>query len=936
MKRLLSLFLVFVMLFATVASFTACKKDGEQGEEQSGENAEKVTYTVSVETKGGMIMSGLAVYVYADNTLANLEQYGETNSEGKVTFNLPKKSDYAVVVSGAPKGYDVKESYSFDGNTANIKLTSSLIKDESLSSATLGLGDVMYDFSVVTPAGETVTLSEMLEEKKMVLLNFFFTTCGPCASEFPYMEEAYQMYKDDVGIIALDPLDDNSTVGTYQASMGLTFPMAACQPAWSTVFNISGYPTSVVVDRYGVICLIEVGGLTSLRPFTSMFEHFTAEDYEQKICTDGVSSLISQIKPTYTMDTSENIGAAINNGSINVTYRPETDEDSAEFCWPFIIGEKDGKKCVYASNQKIDDSYAIIYADVELKAGQAVGFDYYSSTERLADIMYVIVNDEDIYQISGNDEVAGWKSCYPCVAEEDGTYEVALCYLKDEGDEEGDDTVYVTNMRVVDSAAIDTATYLPREAATSSDGFEFNYVNVVLNENDGYYHVGDANGPLLLANLMGYSQFNEEETIFDLVYDGEIKYEGKSVYDYIVDYCSYASNSSLNGYCTVTANLAKYLQVIAEKAGFDADDKNEWLRMCRYYQVYGTNGVQLEDPIKGLAPFSAYKAQLGVGVASNVFTYERAIIPRGLFAEFIPTTSGVYRITSHTDYVEGVDAWIFDENKTELLTYAHDERMYMDDKNCSMVYYMEAGKKYYINIAFWDIYNTGTIPYDIEFIGGTFDLFRLCSPGFFTYDSDATGEQMYHVISGGIKPVLHPDGYYYEDLGKDANGNQLYGSKIYADFSGLTPIFDAPIATVPASDGSGNVLGIIDKQAFDFSKTESDLQVINYLKLNNNDVDATIKYLKDLWGDQFDGYMEIYMFDDVVAGKYHGTGNDLTEEMRSYLAKMDTSGTERNGCVAVDKRLAELLSMVMDKYTFENVDHSWLKLCYYYDHLGPQ
>ena len=35
------------------------------------------------------------------------------------------------------------------------------------------------------------------------------------------------------------------------------------------------------------------------------------------------------------------------------------------------------------------------------------------------------------------------------------------------------------------------------------------------------------------------------------------------------------------------------------------------------------------------------------------------------------------------------------------------------------------------------------------------------------------------------------------------------------------------------------------------------------------------------------------------------------------------------------KELAEILQKLMDKYTFEDVDNSWLKICYYYDHLGP-
>jgi len=33
------------------------------------------------------------------------------------------------------------------------------------------------------------------------------------------------------------------------------------------------------------------------------------------------------------------------------------------------------------------------------------------------------------------------------------------------------------------------------------------------------------------------------------------------------------------------------------------------------------------------------------------------------------------------------------------------------------------------------------------------------------------------------------------------------------------------------------------------------------------------------------------------------------------------------------ERLAEILQMLMDKYTFEDVDNSWLKLCYYYDDI---
>ena len=942
LKKLLSLTLAFVILF----SMTACGGSAEPAETAAAEApaGAEMTYTVSVESMGGMIMDGVDVYIYADDTLADLKQYGETDENGVVTFTMAESADYAIVLSGLPEGYILDESYKFSGNQATLRVASQLIAGENLSGATLGLGDVMYDFSVLTPSGESVTLSKMLEEKEVVLLNFFFTTCGPCANEFPYMQEAYNMYQDKAGVIALDPLDQEQAVEAYQASMGLTFPMAACPPAWSATFNISGYPTSLIIDRYGVICLIEVGGITSLRPFTSIFDTFTGDDYEQKLY-GSVSELITNVKPTYEMDAPENVAALMNNGEIPVTYRAEEGDD-AEYCWPFIAAEKNGVSCLKASNQGFEDSFAILYADVELKAGEAVGFDYLASTEYGNDRMVVIVDGEDIYQISGNSEVEEWKSCYPWVATEDGTYEVALCYLKDESGNAGDDTVYIKNMRIVDEKEVDAESFIPRLAATTKDGFEYTYVDVVLNEKDNYYHVGNENGPLLLANLMGYTQFSEEKTVWDLAYDGTITVNGHNYYEDLVEFCNYASNSSLNGYCTVTKELAELLKVVADVAGFEGTD-TEWLKMCSYYQVYGSKDAQLEDPIKGLAPFCAYKAVEGKNKESNSFYYNRAILPRGLLAEFTPSRSGVYRITSRNESQDGVEGWIFNADHEVLYTYEQCERLFNDSDNVSMLYYMEAGTPYYIDIAYWDIYEVGTIHYDIEYVGSTMNLFQLCAPGYFTYDTNATGEAMYHLISGGIEVVLGEDGIYYEDLGVDANGVQQYGSKIYADFTGVTGVFGTPIATVPAynedgsaqKDANGNpvmVKGMIDLDGFDFSKTEDDLYILSFMEKHGGDVEATDAYLHELWGEEYDAYAEIYQLEDVYAGRYHGEGEDLTEEIRVYVDKIITSGPkELQGCVVVDEHLAEILQKIMDKYTFENVDDSWIKMCYYYNYLGP-
>ena len=907
---------LFLILICSILLFTvAC---GEKKTDSDGpkDNAEKVEYSVTLKTAGGMVLSEIDVYVYIGD---DLQDYAKTNSEGKVSFNLPEYDKYSITLSGVPKGYDVAETYSFDGKSADIILTSAVIDDEELSTVSLKTGDVMRDFTVTTPDGTSITLSEVLKEKKMVMLNFWYTTCSWCLEEFPLMNELYGEYKDDIEIIALNPMEDNNAVGPFQQQYALDFPMAACPTSWSNTFAVTGYPTSIFIDRYGVICVVEAGAITSKRPFVCAFDHFIADDYEQTLCLNGIGDLVTQIKPSYTMPESDVVAELVGANGAPITFSAETEDENAEYIWPFIEGEKGGNSCIIPSNKGIDDSYAIIYVNVELKAGQAFGFDYLVSSERLCDILYVIVNDEDVFQISGVSDVEEWKSCYPCVAEEDGTYEVALCFLKDSDGSEGDDTVYLDNMRIIAASEIDTQTYLPRYAATTEDGDNYSYVNVVYNEADGYYHVGDVNGPLLLADMMNYTQFSEEEILQDIVVAGTADKDGISLYNKVeeggagmVKYFSYASNSSLTGVCTVNKELAEMLKQVADIAGF-SDDENEWLKICKYYASYGPDATQLQDPIKGLAPFCAFETKLGKDIDTNYFYYDRAIIPRGLFSEFTPTQSGVYRFTSKSDYQDGIDAWIFDENTQELLVYEHDERMYLDDKNCSMVYYMEAGKSYYINMAFWDIYATGYIYYDVEYLGESYELFRICSPGYFTYDSDATGESIYDIITGGITPVLK-DGKYYEE--ED-------GSLIYADFTGLTTVF------------SSSIVEMIDMGGFDFSKNETDGEIIAYLKENDNDAEKTDEYLKTLWGEDYDANAELYQIDDIFAGRYHGDGEDLTAEISTYIDKIDKSGTELDGCVVVDERLAEILQLLMDKYTFEDVENSWLKICYYYDYLGP-
>lgn len=166
------------------------------------------------------------------------------------------------------------------GETEAITLPA---QTQTMASTFPGLGGVMPEMTVTTSEGETLTLSEILDEKKLVVLNFWFADCVWCRKEFPVMELAYQRYQQDVEIIALNPVDPVDAVEVFRKNGALSFPMAVCPRSWTVEMGIRGYPTSVFIDRDGVVCLIHAGAITSSETFYDIFEVFTGDDYQRKI-----------------------------------------------------------------------------------------------------------------------------------------------------------------------------------------------------------------------------------------------------------------------------------------------------------------------------------------------------------------------------------------------------------------------------------------------------------------------------------------------------------------------------------------------------------------------------------------------------------------------------------------------------------------------------
>lgn len=748
------------------------------------------------------------------------------------------------------------------------------------------VGDQFYDFSLTSTLNETYVLSEVLKEKKLVVVNFFASWCGPCVAELPVMQEVYEEYKEDVEIIAMSAeMSDTLTLlhSKFVEKMNLTFPVGLDITDLYSHFRATGIPVSVIIDRYGTITEIHHTSIPYKSDWVKIFTKYLADNYVQPdfdnpVDPDQPDEPEGPQKPDKTMPSSSEIEAAINDSSYPFGYMNAPESD-IEYNWPWLIDSKTNS--IYPSNSGIDGSYSIIRSQFEVTdpENNVLAFDYTSSTEKNYDALYVLIDGVIVQKISGS--VRDWKTCYAYVPTEEGSYELTLIYQKDSESSVGDDIVHVKNMRFVSVDEIVEDMYIQRPAATKYDENTkkyTKYVDLVLNNEDGYYHVESADGPLLLAELINATRWSDELTPFLVVSNGGSVIDGIDYYDVVIEYCAYAQNNG-TGLTPVSEELKDALVAITNKYGDDPSE-NQWKELCYYYSAYGPTAEEFPSPIVGLTVKDPIKGEVGEPIS---VTFDTIVVPRGKYIEFTPTETGAYSFT--TDTITGTFGSVYDEN-FELIVQSTDYTYNKitaeePDLNIEMYAYLEANKTYYFRVAYSVVEELGTFTVLIDKVGETHEQLLLASDStaFTTDGEDFDLEGEVGIISRNIPYEIDEDGY-YRHVRKDGT----LGSYVYADFISNSSMF------------------------FSYGKP---ISIKKLVELGGANLD---------WGVNEDA-------PDTETGV-----EDLTEEFEYYI---ELSESQESPLIPVDIELAGLLQKLMDYYSFYGVKDSWMKLCFYYEYFGP-
>lgn len=97
---------------------------------------------------------------------------------------------------------------------------------------------------------------------RYVLLDFWFTTCGPCHADFPSVTLVHELFKDKVTVIAVhDNSSSPEAVRAHIEKLGLPFPIAVDHPDGRTIARYqqhgiaTGFPDYVLISPEGKVLL---------------------------------------------------------------------------------------------------------------------------------------------------------------------------------------------------------------------------------------------------------------------------------------------------------------------------------------------------------------------------------------------------------------------------------------------------------------------------------------------------------------------------------------------------------------------------------------------------------------------------------------------------------------------------------------------------------
>ena len=126
----------------------------------------------------------------------------------------------------------------------------------------VGFADLDHPYLQFTFAGEKTMVNNESVKGKVVLINFWFEGCHPCMAEMAAFNDLFNRMKNSKDFIFISVTrDDKETIKRVKEKFSLDFDVfsASGKECQRLTFGC-GYPTSIILDKKGVLKYHSSGG----------------------------------------------------------------------------------------------------------------------------------------------------------------------------------------------------------------------------------------------------------------------------------------------------------------------------------------------------------------------------------------------------------------------------------------------------------------------------------------------------------------------------------------------------------------------------------------------------------------------------------------------------------------------------------------------------
>ncbi len=118
-------------------------------------------------------------------------------------------------------------------------------------------GQQFPSFEFTTIEGNTYSSDEL--DGKILMVNFWFSRCGPCIQEMPEMNEMVEKFQSEEVVFLAPTFDDTERVRSFLSKRNFDYQIVPDVKDFCLELNVRSYPTHFIVNREGTIEKVIIG-----------------------------------------------------------------------------------------------------------------------------------------------------------------------------------------------------------------------------------------------------------------------------------------------------------------------------------------------------------------------------------------------------------------------------------------------------------------------------------------------------------------------------------------------------------------------------------------------------------------------------------------------------------------------------------------------------